>query len=204
MKIWLSRDSTASIQRFLKWAQGVLLVVAAALLGYWAFALLDSWYYQEQQSRYLDQLPPAEQAESLSTPEAALPQLDDGLVGRIEIARIGLSVIVAEGVASKTLRKAAGHIPSTALPGQGGNVGIAGHRDTFFRPLEEIRVNDLIVLTTRAGEYRYRVVSSQVVDPSDVAVLDSNGSDVLTLVTCHPFYFVGPAPNRFIVRAVRV
>jgi sortase A len=90
------------------------------------------------------------------------------------------------------------------LPGHNGNVGIAGHRDTFFRPLEKVRVNDVVVLTAHGTEYRYRVVFSQVVSPSDVGVLDPTGDDMLTLVTCHPFYFVGPAPNRFIVRAVRV
>lgn len=204
MKIRLTRGSVESLKHTLRWTQRVLLGVAAVLFGYCALTLLDSRHYQEQQSRYLDQLPPAEQAGGIGRQVDQLPQLADGLIGRIEVARIGLSVVVAEGVTSKTLRKAAGHIPGTALPGQGGNVGIAGHRDTFFRPLEGIRINDLVVLTTRAGEYRYRVVFSEVVTPNDVAVLDPTGSDILTLVTCHPFYFVGPAPNRFIVRAARV
>jgi sortase A len=83
-------------------------------------------------------------------------------------------------------------------------VGITAHRDTFFRPLRNIQRNDVITLTTLRGESRYRVVSTKVVSPDDVAVLDSNGGEFLTLVTCHPFYFVGPAPNRFIVRAERV
>jgi sortase A len=83
-------------------------------------------------------------------------------------------------------------------------VGIAGHRDTLFRPLRNIRRNDVITLTTLAGEYRYRVLSTEIVSPSDVTVLQSDGHEVLTLVTCYPFYFVGPAPDRFIVRAKRV
>jgi sortase A len=122
----------------------------------------------------------------------------------MEIPRLGLSMVVAEGIDGRTLRRAIGHIPGTALPGQLGNVGIAGHRDTFFRPLEDIHVDDIIEITTPWGEYRYRVVSSRVVSPDDVAVLDPTSNEVLTLVTCHPFYFVGPAPNRFIVRAERV
>jgi sortase A len=85
-----------------------------------------------------------------------------------------------------------------------GNVGIAGHRDTFFRPLRNIQRNDIITLTTLHGEYRYRVVSTKVVGPYDIAVLDSDGNEILTLVTCYPFYFVGSAPDRFIVRAERV
>ena len=181
-------------------------------MAYCAFVYFDAWTYQARQNRALDQLSIAEHGAGAETPEASdrsvppvsLPLLDDGLFGRIEIARIGLSVVVAEGVGSKTLRRAAGHIPGTALPGHNGNVGIAGHRDTFFRPLEKVRVNDVIVLTAHGIEYRYRVVFSQVVSPSDVEVLDPTGGDVLTLVTCHPFYFVGAAPNRFIVRAARV
>jgi sortase A len=128
----------------------------------------------------------------------------DGLIGRMEIPRLSLSTVVAEGVDKRTLRRAVGHIPGTALPGQRGNVGIAGHRDTFFRSLKDIHVEDIIVLTTVWGEYRYRVVSSRVVSPDDVAVLHPTSNEVLTLVTCYPFYFVGPAPDRFIVRAERV
>jgi sortase A len=83
-------------------------------------------------------------------------------------------------------------------------VGVAGHRDTFFRPLRNIQPNDIITLTTLRGAYRYRVVSTKIVRPDNVAVLDPDGTEVLTLVTCYPFYFVGPAPDRFIVRAERV
>jgi len=83
-------------------------------------------------------------------------------------------------------------------------VGIAGHRDTLFRPLRNIRQNDVILLTTLQGEYRYRVITTEIVSPSDVSVLSSDDHEVLTLVTCYPFYFVGPAPDRFIVRAQRI
>jgi sortase A len=107
-------------------------------------------------------------------------------------------------VAARTLRRAAGHIPGTGLPGQPGNIGISGHRDTFFRPLRNIRQDDVITLTTVAGIYSYRVVSIWIVTPSDASVLDPSADEVLTLITCYPFYFVGPAPERFIVRAVRV
>jgi sortase A len=127
-----------------------------------------------------------------------------GLIGRIEIARLGLSVMVIEGDDGKTLRRAAGHVPGTALPGQLGNVAITAHRDTFFRPLRKIQTDDVITLTTLQGVYRYRVVSTKIVSPQDVEVLDSTDGEVLTLVTCYPFYFVGAAPNRFIVRAERV
>ena len=127
------------------------------------------------------------------------------VLGELQIPRVGIDTIVIEGDDDDILRLGAGHIPETALPDQAvGNVGIAAHRDTYFRPLRLIRARDLIVLKTPQGNYRYRVLSTQVVEPEDVAVLDNTGQRVLTLVTCYPFYFVGSAPHRFIVRAAAV
>ena len=111
--------------------------------------------------------------------------------------------MILEGTDAKTLRRAAGHIPRTAVPGQQGNVAIAGHRDTFFRGLRNLLKDDEITLTTLNGTYRYRVDSTKVVEPEDIWVLDHSDNAILTLVTCYPFYFVGPAPQRFIVRAHR-
>jgi sortase A len=90
------------------------------------------------------------------------------------------------------------------MPGQQGNVAITGHRDTFFRPLRNIHNDDEITLTTLDGTYRYLVESTQVVAPEDTQVLDNSSDTILTLVTCYPFYFVGPAPKRFIVRAHKI
>ena len=112
--------------------------------------------------------------------------------------------MVTEGTSSATLSRAVGHIPGTALPGQSGNVGLFGRRDTFFRPLRNIQRNGIITLTTLLGEYRYRVVSTTVVDPHEIAVLSSSEKQILTLTTCYPFYFVGSAPDHFIVRAERI
>jgi len=113
--------------------------------------------------------------------------------------------MVREGVDDRTLDIAAGHIPHTALPGQTGNVGVAAHRDTLFRNLKDVRRDDRITLTTLDGEYVYRVVSFKVVKPAEVSVLDPSPDEkTLTLVTCYPFYFVGNAPKRFIVRALQV
>jgi sortase A len=116
-----------------------------------------------------------------------------------------MSAIVKEGVDERTLALAAGHIPSTAMPGHAGNVGVAAHRDALFRNLRHIKQNDEITLTTLDGEYVYRVDSFKVVNPTEVSVMGATGSDkTLTLVTCYPFYFVGNAPKRFIVRARQV
>jgi sortase A len=185
----------------LKWGQRVFFACAALTLGYCGLVLADAWSFQRQQDRGLElQLHKERPASGIRLPAV----VTGGIMGRLEISRLRLSVIVIEGDDQRTLRRAAGHVPGTSLPGQPGNVGITGHRDTFFRPLRNIQRNDLITLTTLGGEYHYRVVSTSVVSPDNVAVLDPTGGEILTLVTCHPFYYVGPAPNRFIVRAARV
>lgn len=109
--------------------------------------------------------------------------------------------MILEGIDGRTLRRAVGHIPGTPLPGQPGNIALAGHRDTFFRALQNIRVDDEITLETLIGVYSYRVDSTEVVDPGETRVLDNSDDEILTLVTCYPFSFVGPAPKRFVVRA---
>ncbi len=200
------------LRQILRWTQWALLAGGVGMLGYCAFVLVDAWVFQARADRELarliqDQGPaPSIVSDSgrpaPSTPPAAIGP--DGLIGRLEIPRLGVSIVVFEGVARKTLRHAVGHIEATALPGQTGNVGIAGHRDTFFRPLKDILTDDRITVTTLAGTYDYRVAWTKVVDPYEVAVLDPTGGEVLTLVTCYPFYFVGSAPDRFIVRAERV
>jgi len=127
------------------------------------------------------------------------------LIGRIVIPRLGVRGIVKEGVDEGTLRRAVGHVPGTALPGESGNVGLAAHRDTFFRGLKDVRKNDLIRIETPDGDYEYQVDSIRIVKPNDVEVLASTkDSRALTLVTCYPFYYVGNAPKRFIVRATQV
>src|SRR5947209_6004013 len=112
--------------------------------------------------------------------------------------------MVIEGTSTATLRRSVGHIPGTALPGEYGNVGFSAHRDTFFRPLRNIQRNDVVSSTTLLGEYRYRVLFTKIVGPNDVAVLNSGVRQTLTLITCYPFYFVGSAPHRFVVRAERI
>lgn len=144
----------------------------------------------------------AENAQPLS-PSAPVPRPGE-LIGRLRIPRLDLAVMVREGAGESTLRRAVGHIPGTGLPGQIGNLALAGHRDTFFRPLRNIRKNDVIDLETAHGTLHYLVQSTQIVSPSDVGVLKASAGKTLTLVTCYPFYYIGSAPKRFIVRAVEV
>ena len=146
-----------------------------------------------------------EKAEQKAEQEKQTPwsqQLETGeMVGRLVIPRLDLSVMVREGANESTLSRAVGHIPGTELPGQMGNVGLAGHRDTFFRPLAKIKKSDHINLQTDHGTFRYVVTGTQIVSPRDVAVLKASAGKTLTLVTCYPFYYVGSAPKRFIVHA---
>jgi len=121
----------------------------------------------------------------------------------LRIPRVGVEAPVLEGTDDWTLNRGVGHIEDTAAPGVDGNVGIAGHRDGFFRPLKDITSGDLLEVETRAGVAQYHVDRVWIVNPDDVSVLDPTPSPSVTLVTCYPFYYVGSAPQRFIVRAVR-
>jgi sortase A len=179
-------------------------------LGYCAFVYTDAIMFQVERGRRLSRalaaqqlgLDPAQRNQGLTRGRLIRTATKQGaLLGRLEIPRLGISAIVVEGDNSATLRHAIGHIPGTALPGDPGNVGIAGHRDTFFRALKRIEPGDRIVLTTFAGVYEYRADSSSVVSPDAAGVLAPTQQPQLTLVTCYPFRYVGPAPNRFIVRA---
>jgi sortase A len=125
-------------------------------------------------------------------------------LGRLEIPSIKLSAMVSEGVENSTLRRSVGHIPGTALPGVRGNVALSAHRDTFFRHLGELHHSDVITIETVQGRFNYLVESTKVVDPDEAAVLRDIGRPTLTLVTCYPFYYVGPAPKRFVVHAALV
>jgi sortase A len=122
-------------------------------------------------------------------------------LGVIEIPSLGLQVPILEGTDDLTLDRGVGHIAGTASPGESGNIGIAGHRDGFFRGLKDIHVGDRIDLQSQQGISHYRVDEIQIVSPDDVSVLEPRTKSSLTLVTCYPFYFVGSAPSRYIVHA---
>ena len=112
-----------------------------------------------------------------------------------------IEVAVFDSIDEIALNRGSGHVAGTALPGDNGNIAIAGHRDGFFRGLKDIAVGDEIELTSLAGVQTFRVSSLDIVDPLDISVLDPTDETVITLITCYPFYYVGAAPDRFIVRA---
>ena len=177
---------------------------AAIALGYYAFIRMRAVRDQIEAGRMLKQF--RKSATIGKSPKAAgrvrLPT--GGLVGRVEIPRLDLSVAVFEGTDAKTLSRGAGHLEESARPGETGNVVLAGHRDTFFRSLRGVRPGDTLTLETADHTYEYVVQSTRVVEPADTGVLLPTPEDTVTLVTCYPFWYIGPAPQRFIVRATSV
>lgn len=133
-------------------------------------------------------------------PHSPTPRLGEA-IAKLTIPRLATGLYVVEGDGSRQLRRGPGHLSGTAMPGDAGNCIIAGHRDTHFRVLKDIRKGDEIVLQTRDGEYTYRVRTTQIVSPRDTQPLRPTTDAELHLVTCYPFYYVGSAPKRFIVDA---
>jgi len=119
----------------------------------------------------------------------------------LRVPRIDLEVPVLEGTDELVLNRGVGHIDGTPRPGEQGNVGIAGHRDGFFRGLKDVTAGDVIEVETLSQRLRYKIQSLTIVSPQSVDVLEPTAEPALTLVTCYPFYYAGSAPQRFIVRA---
>jgi sortase A len=122
-------------------------------------------------------------------------------LARLMIPKIHLDVAVVEGTSRKALLVGPGHLSNTAMPGDKGNVVLAGHRDTFFRHLGDLSRGDFITIDRQGKEYRYEVTGTQIVEPSATEILSSSSGYRLTLITCYPFRYLGPAPKRFIVFA---
>ena len=187
----------------LRWTERGLIAIGVGLAAWCAAILVEAQFHQT-----------APMTPPLTVTQTVLPG-DSGdakastapapaagvLLGRLEAPSIKLSTAVLEGSDDATLSRGSGHIEDTPFPGQPGNVGIAGHRDTTFRALRNIHVGDTLEYKTTDRRYRYRISTTMIVGPDDVYVLDPTPQPALTLVTCYPFEFVGHAPRRFIVRA---
>ncbi|MHB8215897.1 MAG: class D sortase [Candidatus Sulfotelmatobacter sp.] len=197
-------------KRILALGQCVLLAVGLSALGYCAVTIVAAKRYQawaREQTQDGNSEPVASSpssSQAVSRPSQFLPDNGMPVIGKVDIPRLHISVMVAQGTSPQTLRVAAGHIPGTALPGQTGNVVIAAHRDTFFRRLGELKSGDLICITVPGKQYLYNVKFTDVVSPTETWVLEPSSNQSLTLVTCYPFYYIGPAPKRFVVRARRI
>jgi sortase A len=178
--------------RLLRAAHYVLLASGALALVYCGYVVSAAHSYQASERLQF------EGAGKIAEHRRAI---EGNAIGEMEVPRLGLNAVFVQGDSPKILRRAVGHISETALPGEPGNVVLTAHRDSYFRPLRNIRRGDTIELQTLDGEFAYQVDWTEVVSPGDVEVLHASGENTLTLVTCFPFYFVGPAPKRFIVRA---
>lgn len=201
----MNRKSLPS--RLLRNAHRLLFAGSFLLLGFWLVSTLDARLYQASQGRRLEDLRHAggvRTADSSLVFAAVSTRAEarlSGLIGRIEIPRLELSAIISEGTDEATLRRAVGHVTQTPFPGEAGNVGLAAHRDSFFRELRNVGLSDTIRITTPDGLFSYIVDSTLIVVPEAINVLDSTSTPLLTLVTCYPFNYIGHAPERFIVRA---
>ncbi len=191
------QGQTSKRLRILRGLERAFLLFAVLGLGGYTYFWGERHVYQLSQSRRLDRIleSKVDKAESIPKGNSADP------IGRIEIPRLGLSAVILEGIDEKTLLVAVGHIPQTPLPGEVGNIGLAAHRDTFFRALKDIRRDDVIRLSGPNGGGEYLVKSTAVVEPGNTEALMPSRSADLTLITCYPFNFIGPAPKRFIVKA---
>lgn len=187
---------------FIRWTSRLLFIAGGLAVSYVALTLLNARLYQRAAGNELEARIHAEELHTAAPSSTTIKEGD--VLGRIEIPRLGVSVAVLQGTTSQTLRLGVGHIEGTALPGQPGNIGIAGHRDTYFRDLKDIRRNDEILLQTAIGIDRYEVDWLQITAPSDGAILSSSTGSALTLVTCYPFHYIGSAPERYVVHAHRL
>ncbi|MCC7417878.1 MAG: class D sortase [Acidobacteria bacterium] len=194
-----ARTALLSIER--------LLLAAGVALGLWCAAqVLDARYVQRmpvppphRTALPADAQPPPDRSAAAARHLVVLAA--GTWVGRLEAPSVGMTATILEGSSDETLARGAGHIEETPLPGEPGNFGVAGHRDTTFRPVRRLKVGDPLVVTTQDGIFHYRVTKTMVVDPQDVWVLDPASRPTLTLVTCYPFVYIGRAPRRYIVSA---
>jgi sortase A len=196
----------SAVSRALVWLERTLLVTALFLAAWSALLWTEQQYFKWLPVPMEVRALPGDRGDTRSQPvRSGNPAIAIGSwVARLEAPAVGLSATVLEGSDDRTLARAAGHIAHTALPGERGNIGIAGHRDTTFRPLGRLKIGDALVLKTAGRTFEYRVAQTMIVRPEDVYVLDPTTRPTLTLVTCYPFTFIGHAPNRFIVRAEKV
>jgi sortase A len=194
-----------------RWIASLLLVAGVAMLAWSAAFVIDARVSQDTARRSLElaaRAPAAARSDegthALHLPMAARSAARGSPIAELLIPRVHLSSIVLHGSDAQTLRRGPGHLEDTPLPGQPGNVAIAGHRDTFFRELRDVQVGDDIYLNTPQGQFHYQIAWTRVVGAHDVGVVAPTTDDALTLVTCFPFWVFGPAPDRFVVRATRV
>jgi sortase A len=198
---WLARALTLGGLALLGWTSYI--GVNAASFRRDGLDAARHWSMEPAESAGLPARATADPAALLKAPAPSDPVLKAGTrIGVLEIPRLKYSEVVAEGDSPVTLKKAIGHLPDSPLPWQGGNAVLAGHRDTHFRALKQIAIGDRLRLRTERGVFEYQVDDKMIVTPNDLSVLGGKDGR-LTLVTCYPFTYIGSAPQRFIVTAIK-
>lgn len=199
---------TRVCRRYWHHLESALWIAGIALLVTYVVTKIDAAWGRERDLARLDVTsPPDTSAWSSSRVQAYYASelvASDPLIGVVEIPSVSLEVPLYSDTSELHLNRGAGLIPGMARPGSAGNVGVAGHRDGYFRSLRNVKVGQLIEVRTRAAHYRYRVSSLTTVPSTDARLLEPTPQPAITLVTCYPFYFVGNAPQRFVVRGVLI
>jgi sortase A len=203
-----------------RWLERTLLFIGILCVGYYWYQTAEARQFQREQRAALEQRLSAGQSSSLATapdapdapgapsahsaPSAPSSPGRGAAIALLEIPRLKLATPVLPGDDAATLDLAVGHLPDTPMPWEGGNSAFAAHRDGLFRPLRYVKIGDEVRVRSERGEWVYRVHETKIVTPDDLSVLEPGASDMLTLITCYPFNFIGNAPKRFIVQATRV
>ena len=187
-----------------RWVAHLLLITGVLCVAYVGSETVAAWLYQQKQTAVFDRM--RDRRATTSKTGKVRPPLErqGDVVGMLDVPRLGLSTVVTLGDDRNALAAGAGLLADTSRPWLRGNTAIAGHRDGIFRPLSRIRVGDEIVVRTPRGPFRYRVRATKITTPNDLSVLANRRAPSLTLITCYPFWYVGPAPKRFIVSADRI
>ena len=178
----------------------ILVLTGIVLLSYVGYSYFSMYHEQRRLARQWEeqqQQAPASSADSSATPVTAQ---DDGLT-RVSIPKISLDAIIVEGTSHKQLKLGPGHLKNTPTPGEMGNSVISAHRDTFFRHIYELNKGDDIIVKRRGRTFTYQVTSKKIVEADDTSVLAPSTDARLTLITCYPIYYIGPAPKRLVVTA---
>ena len=171
----------------------VLIIVGIGLLGYVGTEYWGMYHSQQKLETEWER-----QAASVSTPGRA-PISPDQMLTRVIVPKINLDAIVVEGASRKDLSDGPGHMKQTAMPGEVGNAVITGHRDTFFRHIYELVKGDQIQIRRNGRVFTYQVTGKRIVMPEDLSVIKPTADPQLTLITCYPTYYIGPAPKRLVV-----
>lgn len=185
----------------MKWIERGLWAVGIVLAAWCAMVLLQARFFEHLPVPHATVAKAPLPGDTGSSASHAEPVGPGTWLAQLAAPSVHLTATVLEGTDDQTLAKGAGHIEDTPFPGQNGNIGIAGHRDTTFRPVRNLKAGDVLTLTTASTVQQYRITWTKIVEPEDVYVLDPTKKPALTLVTCYPFEYIGHAPHRYIIRA---